>query len=269
MWLDVAGKKVFAATGGRPFNAAQPCVVFLHGNACDHTVWSLQTRWFAHHGWSVLAVDLPGNGRSDGPMLQSIEAHADWLPLLLNAAGVGQAALVGHSMGSLIGLEAAARHPDRVVRLSLLGFAFPMAVNPELQALADSGDFKAVALMNDWMFARRSHIGGNYAPGPGAWLIGGSIRLNDAAPKESLATGFRICNAYQGGEAAAAKVTCPVQVLSGERDMMTPVRAAQALARKFPQARMDILPQCGHMMMGEKPDATLDALRDFLGAGSA
>lgn len=269
MWLEVSGKKVFAATGGRPFDAAKPCVVFVHGNACDHTVWALQTRWFAYHGWSVLAVDLPGNGRSEGPMLDGIEPNADWLMQLLDAAQVKKAALVGHSMGSLISLEAAARHPQRVTHLSLLGFAYPMAVNPELQAMADRGEFKAIALMNDWMLARRSHIGGNYSPGPGAWLLGGTLRLTDRAPRSSMATGFRICNAYRNGEAAAAAVVCPVQILSGARDMMTPVKAALALAGKFKQVRKDILPDCGHTMMGEKPDATLDALIAFLGAGTA
>ncbi|WP_428247897.1 alpha/beta fold hydrolase [Ferrovibrio sp.] len=262
MWLDVQGAKIFAATGGKVFDPALPTVVFIHGNACDHTAWALQTRWFAYHGWSVLAVDLPGNGRSGGEMPQSIEAIADWLPHLLDAAKVKQAALVGHSMGALIALEAAARFPERVSKLSLLGFALPMSVNPELQALADAGDFKAIALMNDWMLARKSHIGGNR--NPGGWILGGSIRLTDNAPRKVLATGFRICNAYAAGDAAAAKVTCPVQVLSGARDMMTPARSGAAFAKKFAQARVDVLADCGHLMMSEKPDETLDALKGFL-----
>lgn len=262
MWLDVAGKRIFAATGGKPFDPARPAVVFIHGNACDHTVWALQTRWFAYHGFSVLALDLPGNGRSEGPMLESVEAFADWLPLLLDAAGVRQAALVGHSMGALIGLEAAAKHPDRVSKLSLLGFTYPMAVNPELQALADAGDFKAVALMNDWMLPRRSQIGGQWAPGNS--LLGTAIRLTDAAPRAALALGFRLCNAYKGGDAAMTAVRCPVQIIAGERDLMTPARNAQKLAQNFAKARVDVMPGCGHMMMSERPDATLDALRAFL-----
>ncbi len=262
MWLDVAGKKVFAATGGKAFDKALPTVVFVHGNACDHTNWALQTRWFAYHGFSVLAIDLPGNGKSEGPMLQSVEAFADWLPGLLDAAGVAKAALVGHSMGALIAVETAVRHPERVAKLSLLGFGLPMSVNPELQALADAGDFKAVALMNDWMLARKSHMGGNRSPG--GWLLGGNIRLNDRAPREALATGFRICNAYAVSDEAVAAIACPVQVLSGARDMMTPARNGASFAKKLKNARVDVLADCGHMMMGEKPDETLDALRSFL-----
>lgn len=262
MWLDVAGKRVFAATGGKPFDPAKPAVVFIHGNACDHTVWALQTRWFAYHGFSVLALDLPGNGRSEGPMPDSVEAFADWMPKLLDAAGVKQAALVGHSMGALIGLETAARHPDRVSKLSLLGFAFPMAVNPELQALADSGAYTVVELMNDWMIAKKNQIGGNRVPG--LHLLAESIRLVDQAPRECLALGFRLCNAYQNGKAAVAAVGCPVQILAGERDIMTPLRAARGWAKEFKNGRIDVLPACGHMMMGERPDETLDALKGFI-----
>lgn len=262
MWLDVAGKRVFAATGGKVFDPALPAVVFIHGNGCDHTSWSMQTRWFAYHGYGVLAVDLPGNGRSDGPMPDSVEAFADWLPGLLDAAGVQQATLVGHSMGALIGLETALRHPARVTRLSLLGFAYPMAVNPELQALADSGSYTTVELMNDWMIAKKNQIGANRVPGGS--LLAASIRLVDSAPRSSLALGFRVCNGYANGKQAVAGVACPVQIIAGERDQMTPLRAARGWAKEFRDGRIDVLPGCGHLMMGERPDETLDALRSFI-----
>lgn len=262
MWLDVAGKRVFAATGGKAFDATKPAVVFIHGNACDHTVWALQTRWFAYHGYSVLALDLPGNGRSDGPMPDSIEAFAAWLAQLLDAAGVQQATLVGHSMGSLIALETAARHPDRVAKLALLGFTYPMTVNPELQALADSGAYTVVELMNDWMLPKKSQIGGNRVPG--SYLLGGSLRLVDQAPRASLALGFRVCNSYAGGADAVKAVQCPVLILSGQRDIMTSPRAVHALLKEFGAARLEVLAGCGHLMMGERPDETLDALKGFI-----
>lgn len=262
MWLDVAGRKIFAATGGKAFDAAKPAVIFIHGNGCDHTVWALQTRWFAYHGYSVLAVDLPGNGRSEGPMLESVEAFADWIPQLMDAAGVQQAALVGHSMGALIALEVASRHPARVTKISLLGFAYPMAVNPELQALADSGAYTVVELMNDWMIAKRNQIGGNKVPG--SYLLASSIRLVDRAPRNCLALGFRLCNAYQNGKQAVAAVGVPAQIIAGERDIMTPLRAARSWAGAFRHGRIDVLPGCGHIMMGERPDETLDALKNFI-----
>ena len=121
MRLTVHGQEAYAYTGGKPFNPALPCVVFIHGAVNDHSVWTLLARWFAHHGRSVLAVDLPGHKRSAGPALKTVEAMADWLLALLDAAGVQRAALAGHSMGSLVVLEAAAKAPDRVTHLAMLG----------------------------------------------------------------------------------------------------------------------------------------------------
>ncbi|HUN51452.1 MAG TPA: alpha/beta fold hydrolase [Candidatus Sulfotelmatobacter sp.] len=264
MYLEVDGKRVYAATGGRDFDATLPAVVFLHGAAMDHTAWVLQTRWFAYHGRAVLALDLPGHGRSDGPLPASVQAAADWLPRLLDAAGVAQAALVGHSMGGLIALEAAARHPDRVWALGLVGVAVPMAVNDEFLSLARANDHKAVALMMDWSHARKSQIGGHRMPG--LWLMGSDERLVEQAHAGVLHHGLSLCNAYAAadGHAAAAKVRCPVLLLQGERDLMTPLKSARALAAKFTAADVVTLPDCGHMTMGERPDETLDALRELV-----
>ena len=114
MKLTVDGRTVFATTGGTEFDAAKPTIVFLHGAGFDRTAWRLQTRWFAHHGRSVLAVDFPAHGWSDGPALDSIGELADWTARLIEAAGLKQAALVGHSMGALVALDCAARHSDKV-----------------------------------------------------------------------------------------------------------------------------------------------------------
>jgi pimeloyl-ACP methyl ester carboxylesterase len=263
MELRVDGKRVYAATGGRDFDPSLPTLVFLHGAAGDHTAWALQTRWFAYHGRAVLAVDLPGNGRSEGPMPASVGAAADWVRHLLDAAGITQAALVGHSLGGLIALEAAARSPERVWALGLLGVAVPMAVNDEFLHLAEAGDHKAIELMMDWAHARKSQIGGHRMPG--MWLMGSDERLVEQAHAGALYRGLKLCRDYAGesGYAAAAKVRCPVLLLLGERDLMTPLKSGRALAAKFPSAEVVVLPECGHMMMGERPDETLDALREL------
>jgi len=264
MELRVQGKRIYAATGGRDFDPTLPAVVFIHGAAMDHTAWALQTRWFAYHGRGVLAIDLPGHGRSDGSPPASIAAAADWLPHLLDAAGMAQAALVGHSLGGLIALEGAARHPDRIWALGLVGVAVPMSVNAEFLGLAKAGEHKAVALMMDWSHARRSQLGGNRLPG--LWLMGHDERLVEEAHPGLLHHDLKLCNDYAAadGYAAAAKVRCPVLMLAGERDLMTPLRAARTLAARFTAADVVVLPECGHMAMGERPDETLDALRELV-----
>src|SRR5438105_15466659 len=98
MRLPVNGSDAYVATGGRAFDPTLPLVVFLHGGGLDHTVWVLLARWYSHHGWAVLAPDLPGHGRSGGELLSSIGAMADWTAALITAAGARDALVIGHSM---------------------------------------------------------------------------------------------------------------------------------------------------------------------------
>ena len=114
MIVTVNHHKTYCYTGNKPFNAVQPTAVFIHGVLNDHSVWALQSRYLAHHGWNVLAVDLPGHCRSAGDAPASVEAAAKFITALLDAVGVERAALVGHSWGSLIALEAASRLQDRI-----------------------------------------------------------------------------------------------------------------------------------------------------------
>lgn len=262
MELTVNGAKAYAYTGGKPFNPELPAVVFIHGAENDHSVWGLQSRWFAHHGFSVLAVDLPGHGRSDGPLLPSVEAQADWVVALLDAAGVKQAALVGHSMGSLISLEAAARFPERIAKIALVGTAVPMPVSEGLLTAAREARPKAEGMVNVWSHGARGAIGGNTVPG--MWMMGASIRLMERAAPEVLFNDLNACNAYQRGMEAAAQAQCPALLLVGSRDMMTSPRGAPKLAAAMKDARIATIDGSGHALMAEYPDAVLDTLRSFI-----
>jgi pimeloyl-ACP methyl ester carboxylesterase len=262
MELTVAGARVHAGTGGREFDASLSPIVFLHGAGMDHTVWALPARYFAHRGRAVLAVDLPGHGRSEGKPLASIGVMADWVAQLLDAAGAGKAALVGHSMGALVALEAAARHPDRICRLALLGAAPRMPVHPDLLAAAEANDHAAFDLMTSWSFGPAGQLGG--ARVPGSWLMGGGERLLERLRPGVLSADLEACNAYGDGMESAAKVTCPALVVMGAEDKMTPARAGAKLAAAISGANSVIIPNCGHMMTAEKPDETLDALKTIL-----
>lgn len=269
MDFEVDGVRVHAGTGGRPWDPARPVVVFVHGAACDHSFWALLTRYLAHRGWSVLALDLPGSGQSGGSPPASVGDGAAWLWRAIDTAGAGRVALVGHSLGSLIALEAAAAQPDRVTHLALLGHAVPMAVNDEFLGLAERNDHRAIEMMNDWSHGRRSHLGGCRMPG--LWMVGLDTRLNETAGPGVLHAGLKACNDYAeaAGRAAAARVTAPVLVLSGERDLMTPPKLARRFGESFRRVAFVTLPECGHMMPIERPDETLDAVRAFLGQTQA
>jgi pimeloyl-ACP methyl ester carboxylesterase len=260
MDLVIDGETVFAATGGRPFDRQEPAVVFIHGAGMDHTAWALPARYLAHHGRSVLAVDLPGHGRSGGSPLRSVEAMAGWILRLLDAAGIAAAALVGHSMGALIALQAAAAAPGRVRALALLGVAERMPVHPDLQAAADDDRPLAPELVASWGHGRSGQLGGN--PAPGLWMMGGALTLLERAKVGVLAADLAACNAYGGALPAATRVACPTLLLLGAADRMTPPAKAKPLAEAIKGVRIVILPEAGHMLMTERPDAVIDRLRE-------
>ena len=266
MQFEINGHSAFAYTGGKPFDGALPTVVFIHGAQNDHSVWGLQSRWFAHHGFSVLAVDLPGHGRSDGAPLPSIEDLADWIELLLEKVGAGNTAksvsLIGHSMGSLTALECATRHPARIARVALVGTAVPMPVSDGLLNAAKSDEPKAIAMINSWSHSPRGTIGGNTVPG--MWMCGAAKRLAERQRPGVLHNDLAACNAYAHGMEAAAALACPALIISGSRDMMTHPKAAAKLASNIREVRSVTLAGAGHALMAEQPDAVLDTLRAFI-----
>ncbi|PSC04051.1 alpha/beta hydrolase [Alsobacter soli] len=259
MRLTVDGHPVFAATGGKPFDPALPAVVFIHGAGMDHTVWALQARWFAHHGRAVLAVDLPGHGASEGPPLRSIESMADWTVRLLDAAGVRKAALVGHSMGGLVALEAATRHPGRVRAIGLVGTAAAAPVSADLLAAAEANDHRAVDMVAVWGFGPRAGLGGS--PVPGLWMLGDGVRLLERSAPGVLHADLAACDAYKGGLDAAGRARCPAALVLGEKDQMTPAKAGRALGAAIMGAVTQVVPKAGHMLMVEAPEDVLDGLR--------
>ena len=259
MKLNVDGRDVFATTGGTPFDPAKPTVVFLHGAGFDRTAWSLQTRWFAHHGRSVLAIDFPGHGWSDGPTLPSIAALADWTAKLVEAAGLKDAALVGHSMGGLVALDTAARHPDRVRALGLCGVAVEMPVHPEMLESARANTLKVQELMTFWGMGNALHKGGMVSPG--LWLRAGSLAVLAANKPDVIHTDLAACNAYKDAPARATAVKCPTVLVLGDGDLMTPAAKAKPLAAAIAGSRTVVIPSCGHFMMVERPDETLEALQ--------
>lgn len=262
MELKLDRKMAYAYTGGRPFDPALPTVVFIHGAEHDHSVWALQSRYLAHHERGVLAVDLPGHGRSEGPPLESVEAIADWVIALLDAAGVQRATLIGHSMGSLVSVECAARHPERIARIVLIGTAFPMKVSEELLNATRDDEPLAQDMVNIWSHAAYAQYPGN--PGPGFWVMGGNLRVMQRQKPGVMHVDFKACNDYANGVAAAGKVAAPAMLIVGKRDVMTPPRAAKEIAAALVDKRIVEIAGTGHALMAEKPDEVLDALREFV-----
>jgi pimeloyl-ACP methyl ester carboxylesterase len=256
--FEVAGKRAFAYTAAHELEQAKPTVVFVHGAGLDHSWFGLQSRYFGYHGWNVLAVDLPGHGRSEGPPLVSIDAMADWVSEVLKGTGIAKASIVGHSMGSLVALEFAARHPAQAERIALIAVAFPMKVAEPFLEAARKNDYAAFDMHTIWGHAAQVPLGAN--PNPGMWMYGDTLARLRRLAQGVLYNDLKACNDYS---ADFSGVKCPVLLVLGKRDLMTPPRAAASLVEKLPNARTELVEVSGHSLMAEAPDATLDALIGF------
>lgn len=270
MQINVNGHTTYCYTGGQLFDAAKPTVVFIHGVLNDHSVWILQSRYLAHHGWNVLALDLPGHCRSEGEAPSTVEEAAHFIAALLDAAGVKRAALVGHSWGSLIALETASQLKNRVSHLVLVGTAFPMKVSQALLDASLNEPMKALTMIN--VFSRSTLAPPPSALGPGTWVYGLSIALGRRVLASNRKVnvfhrGFNACDSYANGEVAVQGISCPVLFLLGAQDQMTQPKAAQGLiaaARNAGKHVQVVSLEVGHHQMTEAPDKTLFAIRDFL-----
>ena len=253
--VQVGGRQAYAGTGGGVAAAGAQRVVFVHGAGMDHTVWTFAARHFARKGLGVLAVDLPGHGRSAGPPETSVANMADWLAAFLDACGVDAAMVAGHSMGSLAAWEFARRYPARCARLVLLGTSLPMPVAAPLRDAAQANHHAAIDMANTWSHSPAARLGAGETPG--VWMLGCGERLLERAAPGVFHADLAACDAYQGG---AGGVTCPVHVVVGEADQMTPAGAGFAVAARLYSDDVRRLPGCGHAMLMERPNEVLDAL---------
>ena len=262
MQVIIDAQPVYIATGGKEFDPALPSVVFIHGTGQDHTIWVLPTRYFARHQRNVLAIDLPGHGRSGGEPLASIEAMADWIVKLLDATGIHSAALVGHSMGSLVAISLAANDADRVRAIALIGTAVPMPVSDALLNSAKENSPDAIDMLTLWGHSSSAHLGGNATPG--MWMLGSGRRLMERAAPGVIFADLNACNQHQQGLEDAAAITCQTLLILGQSDQLTPPRKARALADAISGSKTVVLDKSGHAMLSECPEQVLDQLTSIV-----
>lgn len=260
MYLEFQQARIYLGAGGKDFDASLPTVVFLHGSGMDHRAWQLQTRWFAFHGFAVIAPDFPAHSLSAGQALSSIEAAADWLWQLLDELKVNKVSLVGHSQGALVALEAAARQAERVRSISLIATGAAIPVNEQLLQLAQNNKPAAVAAMLNWGFGEAYQFGASQVPG-----LAPLAMVDQIMQQNPLANDLAVCQTYLQGEIAARQITTPAQLIFGQHDRMTPLKAGRALAGLLPNLHSKSELAAGHMLPIEESAACLTLLREFIG----
>ncbi len=262
MYFDVKGKQVFAATGGKVFDNSKPTVIFLHGSGFDHTVWNLQSRFFAFRNYAVLVPDLPGHTHSDGPPLESIESMADWLNDVVEALDANNLSIVAHSQGCLIALEFASRYVDRLRSVTFITSGLATPVNDFLLNAAENDPDAAVAMMLSWGFGPAGHL--HQGPIPGNSMVAGGRKVMRGNTPYALATDLRACNAYANGKQAAAKVAGPIQVIVAGKDRMAPRKATTELIEHLNDPEVALIPESGHMIPQEAPNQCRALLQKFI-----
>jgi pimeloyl-ACP methyl ester carboxylesterase len=258
MYIEVKGEKTYIGTGSGRHQPDRDSVLFVHGAGFDHTIWTLPARYFARQGLNVVAVDLPAHGRSRGDALTTIEDMADWLVDVLVVLGIEQAAVVGHSMGSLVALTFAATHPQKVRSLALLGTSTPMPVSDLLLNSAKENDHSAIDMANTWSHSSFGQQGGNENPGISMFMS--DQRLLERAPPGVFYADLAACNAFKGGDEMASRLDVETLVILGLDDKMTRPGSSRSVAESINNARILELNSCGHSMLSEKPNTVLDAL---------
>lgn len=229
-------------------------IIFVHGAGLDAKSWRHQTSFFP----DSIAVDLPGHGRSTKEAKSSVAGYAEWLERHIRKLSPGPVMLVGHSLGSLIALETAARNTDFVDRLVLISTAATMPVNRELLAKAKAKDAEAAALVMKWSL-RESGYGR-----PKPWVEEIRNTYVTSAENGVFAQDLTACDTYASAVEMAHAVQCPTLLILGERDVMTKPAAAQPLAAAVEDARIVMMEGAGHMLPFENASDVNDAISLFL-----
>ena len=258
MYVTVNNQKTFYSVGNGTIAKDQPNVIFLHGAGMDHTVWVLPARYFARHNYNVFSLDFPGHGLSEGAPLPTIDALSDWLAEFMKALDIDQTAVVGHSMGSLVSINFAARYPDKTRAVALLGTSTPMPVTPLLLDSAKENNHDAIDMTNTWSHSSFGQLGGSENPGM-CMMVSGQ-RLLERSKQDVFFTGLNACNDFKNGDELAKKIKAETLVIIGKEDKMTAAIGAQKVAAAITNARVCLLSPCGHSMLSEQPNAVLDAL---------
>lgn len=264
MKVTVRGQETFVSTGGREFDPSNNVLLFIHGSGQSHLSYMLQGRFFANRGWSVLTPNMPAHGLSKGAALTTIEDMADWIAELLDVVGVQSANVIGHSQGGLVGLELARRHPSKVKGLSQVATALAIPVNDALLSMAENKEAAAIAAMTDWGHGIDGHRHDHTMPGQNHMNYG--KQLMAANEMGALFADLSACANYAGGAEAAAEITCPCQVILGQKDKMTPVKFGLKMAEALKVSDSVIVPGAGHMLTSERPVEVNKALRSFFDA---
>ncbi|MEW5725962.1 MAG: alpha/beta hydrolase [Thermodesulfobacteriota bacterium] len=243
-------------TGAQGLRPGRGTIVFIHGAGGSALSFRGVLSPLGRH-YNTLALDLPGHGQTPPPGSDTIVGYSTWLKLALDELSAVQPIrpfiLAGHSMGGAVALTYALTWPEDPAGLAILGSGARLTVHPKLLAGLESAFEKTVEQVIDWCFLRADEN-----------LKAQSRELMLAAGPRVLREDFLACDRFDAGERLGA-IGQPTLVLTGQEDRMTPPKQAEFLARKMPNTELVLVPEAGHMVHLERPQAVVSALSALAG----
>jgi len=245
---SVNGVRIAYATAG----TGTPTVCFVHGTGGSSDVWTGQLDGLADLG-HILALDLPGHGRSGGTIPKTIEDAAAVVAGFLDALGIERAVIGGHSMGGAIAQQFALSYRDRLAGLILIGTGARLRVLPRLLALLEANTGEGVDLLMSLAVGAQAPLA----------LRPALHRATADNPPGVVLGDLRACDAFDV-MTRIGTVDAPALVICGADDQLTPPKYSRFLGEKIAGARVVVVPRAGHYVQAEKPRETTAAIREFL-----
>ncbi|MHB8770603.1 MAG: alpha/beta fold hydrolase [Syntrophales bacterium] len=249
---DIDGRRIACWINNGGVLPDRRTLVFIHGSGGDHTNW-IQQYTPLKTAYTIVALDLPGHGQSEGPGERSVAAYCGWVKRILDGLGVVKPVMVGHSLGAAICLDFAVRYGDTAAAVVPVGGGLKMPVNPLILEGLRNDPGAIIALAGKLSVAKpnRERLSG---------LLTDALSRVDP---EIIHGDFSACDGLDV-TAAIAGIRIPVLVVCGADDKMTPPSLSQGVRDGIPGARLALIEEAGHFVMLENPAAFNAALTDFV-----
>jgi len=254
-YLDIESVKIACLISEGDSGVHKRSLIFIHGSGGDHSAWLNQYAQLKNK-YNIVAVDLPGHGRSEGSGEKHIKDYCVWIKNLLEVLELNEPILIGHSLGAAIALQFAIDHPEKIAGIVCLGGGMKMPVNPFFLDFLKTNPAQMPAEITE-LICKYSLAKENRS------RLSAVLQKSISQSRVDILYGdLSACNELDlTGEAEKIKV--PVLIICGAEDKMTPPDLSRELAAKIKGAGLEIVADAGHMVMLEQPAELEKALDKF------